>query len=170
VRRVSAPSDHVAVVGVGASLLIADLLDHGYTHVEAIDIAAPALDQLRRLLGPRADLVTCRVADARQLSFDEPVTVWHDRAVFHFLVDESDRRQYAARAAAAVARGGHLAVATFALDGPDRCSGLPVVRYDATSLAAEFWPDFEPVESERVEHITPSGTSQAFVHLVLRRR
>lgn len=168
-RRVSAPSDHVVVVGAGASTLVADLLDHGYRHVEAIDIAAAALSQLRERLGDRADLVAMRVADVRSVTFDEPVDVWHDRATFHFLVDPDDRSQYVTRASTAVRPGGHAIIATFDLDAPEQCSGLPVRRYDAASLAAELGPAFELVEAEHVTHTTPSGGVQPFLHVVFRR-
>lgn len=169
VRGVSTPESRVALVGVGASRLVADLLAHGYEHLEAIDVSGAALDQLRAQLGEAADRVRLREADARTVAFDAPVDVWHDRATFHFLTDPSDRADYVACAASAVRAGGHAVVATFAADGPVQCSGLPVVRYETTALAAEFGEGFELVDAEHHRHMTPWGTPQSFVHIVLRR-
>jgi len=167
VRRVSAPLSRVAVVGAGASLLVGHLASSGY-RVIAIDIAATALEQLRARLGDEVD-VEYVVADVRSVRFAEPVDTWHDRAVFHFLTTTVDQDAYVASAAAAVHHDGHIVLATFALDGPDHCSGLPVARHDAESLRRIFGRSFDLVESFETDHITPSGSSQRFTHAVLRR-
>jgi SAM-dependent methyltransferase len=169
VRSVSTPESRVALVGVGASLLVADLLAHGYRQLEAIDVSGAALDRLRAQLGAAAGRVRLREADACTVGFDEPVDIWHDRATFHFLTDPADRAAYAASAASAVRAGGHAVVATFDFDGPEQCSGLPVVRYEATTLAAEFAGGFELVDTADHVHTTPWGTPQPFVYVVLRR-
>ncbi len=156
-------------VGAGDSLLIDDLVAHGYTDVIAVDISAEALERLVERLGPQASVLTTIVADVRRLTLPRPVDVWHDRAVFHFLTDPGDRRDYVARATDAVRPGGHVVIATFALDGPEQCSGLPVARYDADLLAAEFAPAFELIESSTDTHTTPWGSTQSFQHAVLRR-
>jgi len=169
IRSVSTPSDRVVLVGAGASELVADLMAHGYGCLEALDIAAGAIRRLRAQLGDAAGGVRLRQVDVRTARFDEPVDVWHDRATFHFLTDAGDRAAYVAGAARAVRHGGHVVVATFALDGPEQCSGLPVARYDASSLAAEFTPWFELVDSLEHEHRTPWGSRQPFVYAVLRR-
>ena len=96
--------------------------------------------------------------------------LWHDRAMFHFLADAAARARYVAQAARAVRPGGHAIVATFAADGPDRCSGLPVMRYDARALAAAFAPAFEALADSRELHRTPWGSEQAFTYVLLRRR
>lgn len=169
VRRVSAPPDRVAVIGAGASALISDLVDHGYQSIDAVDISAAALGQLRTLLGERAGVVRFVHSDVRTVEFDAPVDVWHDRATFHFLTDPADQMAYAARAAAAVRAGGHLVIAVFSLTGPEQCSGLPVVRYSADELAAVFDADFTLVEASEYDHVTPWGDAQSFVQVVLRR-
>jgi len=169
VRSVSTPASRVAIVGVGASRLIADLLAQGYRRIEAVDIAAEALERLGAQLGADAGRVRLRRADARTVGFDDPVDVWHDRATFHFLTEAVDRAAYVASAGRGVRAGGHVVVATFALDGPEQCSGLPVARYDARSLAAEFAGGFELVDTVDHEHVTPWGSRQPFVYAVLRR-
>lgn len=167
-RRVSAPSDHVAIVGAGTSALVGDLLAHGYRHIEAIDIAPAAVQRLvERFEGdPR---LHARVADVRTVRFEEPLGVWHDRATLHFLTDAADRAAYVDAAARAVRPGGALVIATFAMDGPEQCSGQPVVRYDAPALAALFAGSFEVLESFTRTHTTPWGSEQSFFHALLRR-
>lgn len=153
------------------------LLQSGHD-VIAVDIARAALDALQDSLDESvATLATDRlslvVADVRSLRRDgqvvEPVDVWHDRAVFHFLVETTDRSAYADAAASAVVTGGHLVIATFAPSGPTSCSGLPVTRHDAASLSSVFAPAFELVESFEADHHTPWGATQRFTHAVLRR-
>jgi hypothetical protein len=96
--------------------------------------------------------------------------LWHDRAVFHFLTDSADRAAYAAAMATAVPKGGQAIIGTFALDGPERCSGLPIRRYDADGLAAEFTRHFEPITAMTEDHLTPAGKVQRFQFCRLRRR
>ena len=168
-RRVSTPSDRVVVIGAGATPLVAELLDAGYCDIEAVDISSHALDRLREGLGDHVAHVTTTVADVREVAFECPADVWHDRAVFHFLTDPVDRRRYADRATAAVRPGGHVVIGTFSPDGPQRCSGLPVARHDASSLAAEFSSGFELVDAFCQLHTTPWTTTQSFTHAVLRR-
>jgi SAM-dependent methyltransferase len=169
VRRVSAPSELIAVIGAGASSLITELIAAGYRRIEAIDISSAALSRLVEQLGAAADSVTCRVIDVRHVTFDAPVDVWHDRATFHFLTHDEDQRTYARRAADAVRPGGHLVIAAFAPDGPTECSGLPVARHSAGTLAAVFGEAFELIESFERDHRTPWGSAQRFTHAVLRR-
>jgi SAM-dependent methyltransferase len=173
VRRVSAPipSPIVVSVGAGASTLIGDLVEAGCA-VVAVDIAEAALATLTARLPEadewlRAGRLQLVVSDVRTLELDEPVDVWHDRAMFHFLVEPSDQAAYAAAAGRAVKIGGHLVIATFAPSGPTTCSGLPVTRHDAESLAAVFSPQFRLVDSFEADHITPWGAPQRFVHAVL---
>jgi SAM-dependent methyltransferase len=144
------------------------MVDAGYRSIDALDISAAALDQLRERLGHRAGAIRFTRADARDASFDPAVAVWHDRAVFHFLIDPADQAAYARRAAGAVGPGGWLVMATFSPAGPDACSGLPVARHSAESLASVF-ADFELVEDFERDHKTPWGTSQSFTHALMRR-
>jgi SAM-dependent methyltransferase len=158
-------------VGAGRSTFVDHLLDHGVRDVTAVDLSAEALKQLRGRLGARGDAVTWRVGDIAALPLPAAYFgLWHDRAVFHFLVDADARARYVAQAAAAIRPGGHLLVATFAPHGPERCSGLPVRRYDADALAAEFAGAFDVVSRVAEDHITPFGKIQPFTYVLLRRR
>ncbi len=165
-------------MGAGASLLVGALLSDGM-RVTAVDIADAALVALSGELAKRSldshaidddHRPRLIVADVRTLRLDQQVDVWHDRAVFHFLVADDDRRAYAESAAAAVRPGGHLVIAAFAPDGPTSCSSLPVMRHDAASFMAAFGGSFEMVESFEHTHVTPWSADQPFTHAVLRRR
>jgi SAM-dependent methyltransferase len=152
-------------VGGGASTLIDGLLASGYRHLTVLDLSPAALDLARRRLSATAADVAWVEADV--LTVDLPANafdVWHDRAVFHFLTSAADRARYIERVRQAVKAGGYVLVATFADDGPTRCSGLPVTRYSATALHQEFGSGFRLVESVREKHVTPSGATQAFVY------
>lgn len=157
-------------VGAGRSTFVDELLDRGVRDVTALDVSAEALSQLRTRLGPRGDAVHWRVGDATSIALPAAhYGLWHDRAVFHFLVDDVSRDRYVAQAARAIRPGGHLLVATFAPAGPERCSGLPVRRYDADALAAAFAPAFERVAALAEDHVTPFGKVQPFTYVLLRR-
>lgn len=171
VCELTATGDHIAVVGAGASTLVQELVEKGYTNVEAIDISSKALDRLSEALGDAGSgSVTLRQADVRTVQFEETLDLWHDRATFHFLTDPDDRRRYAEQVANAVRPGGHLVIAAFGPEGPEMCSGLPVHRNSSDELAATFGPAFDLVDAfERVHH-TPSGATQQFLHAVLQRR
>jgi len=156
-------------IGAGASTLVDGLLDAGYHRITVLDLSAAALAQSQHRLGDRARTISWREADV--LNVDLPAhsfDVWHDRAVFHFLTDAADRVRYVAQVRHAVRRGGHVLVATFAEDGPTRCSGLDVERYSADSLHSEFGDDFRVVASRRVTHHTPWGTRQPFTYCLCR--
>ena len=170
VRRVTVPSDPVAVVGCGSSRLIRELVDDGYTAIIAVDIAQSAIDQLRASLGDGAERVTLIRADARTVRLPRTVTLWHDRATFHFLTDDADQTAYAVSAARSVSLGGYLVLAEFAADGPTSCSGLTVARHSVASLQSVFSVGFELIESFERDHITPSGAVQRVVHALLIRR
>ncbi len=157
-------------MGAGVSALLLDLLAEGYESLDAVDISAAALEQLRERLGPAVHSVRFVCADVLELQLDGLVDVWHDRAVFHFLTDTSDQATYVRRANDAVAPGGHVVMATFGPDGPLQCSGLPVVRHSAEDLAALFSEGFELVDSCTQDHVTPAGVSQSFTHALLVRK
>jgi SAM-dependent methyltransferase len=158
-------------VGGGASTLVDHLLDAGYTDISVLDIAASALSQARARLGAdKAQRVHWLVDDVTRFTPSRRYALWHDRAVFHFLTDDALRTAYVAALRRSLAPGGTLIIATFALDGPVRCSGLDVVRYDADGLHACLGDDFERMASGREMHLTPWGAEQAFTYLRLRRR
>lgn len=161
-RTGAARAARIVDVGGGASRLVDALLDAGYEHVTVLDVAAAALERAQRRLGARAAAVSWDVADATAWQPGGEYDVWHDRAAFHFLVRAEDRAAYRAVLLSALPAGGHAIVATFAPDGPERCSGLPVARYDAEALAAELGPAFTLVESLREDHRTPGGKVQRF--------
>jgi 2-polyprenyl-3-methyl-5-hydroxy-6-metoxy-1,4-benzoquinol methylase len=152
-------------VGGGASTLVDDLLDRGYHDVTVLDLSEEALETARVRVGARGSGVTWLAADVTTAEFPEAhYDVWHDRAVFHFLTDPEQRRRYVAQVMRAVKPGGHVIVATFGLEGPDRCSGLDVVRYDADGLHAEFGSPFQKIGDARETHTTPWGSEQEFVY------
>lgn len=156
-------------VGGGTSTLIDDLLLEGYTNITVLDLSAKALEVTRRRLGNRADSVTWLEGDVTQLTL--PVhhyDLWHDRAVFHFLTDPIDRHAYVQQVMQSVRPGGHVIVATFAEDGPEKCSGLPTMRYCPESLHAEFGNAFQLLGHEKVDHHTPFGTEQKFIYCYCR--
>ena len=170
IRRVNPPPDGVIIdVGGGASTLIDDLLDVGYHDLTVLDLSAAALAVARTRLGTRASTVRWVEADILNASLPETgYSVWHDRAAFHFLTAPTDRARYVAQVRQAVRPGGFVLVATFADDGPTRCSGLEVKRYSREALHAEFGAPFRLMASEREEHITPGGALQVFTYCLCR--
>jgi len=160
----------VVDVGAGASPLAGELLAAGCSDVTVLDISDAALEQQRQHFAAavvRPDFV---VADVLAWRPDRRFDVWHDRAVFHFLVDPADQARYVEVAARSVAPGGVAVLGVFAADGPQQCSGLPTARWDAAALAERFAPAFVLERSERELHHTPGGGEQAFAWVVLRRR
>lgn len=152
-------------VGGGASTLVDDLLDRGYTNVTVLDVSATAIAAARDRLGLRAEKVSWVVGDITRIDLPrDQYDFWHDRAVFHFLGDLELRRRYVAGVGRSLKPGGHIVVATFGPQGPERCSGLEVVRYDAQGLHAQFGPSFEKLASSDETHKTPWGTEQEFVY------
>jgi SAM-dependent methyltransferase len=150
-------------VGGGASSLVDSLVDQRI-RVAVLDIAEAGLDVARERLGERAEQVTWIVADVTTAFDIGRFDVWHDRAVFHFLTEAADRAAYVALATRSTEGGGTALLATFAPDGPERCSGLPVCRYDGAALALELGPAFRLEASEPYVHVTPSGVPQSFVY------
>ena len=156
-------------VGCGESTLVDSLLDAGWTDLTTLDVSAQALAQVRGRLGARARQVDFVVADVCSWQPRRTYGVWHDRAVFHFLVDTADRNRYLAVVSQALAPGGLAVLGTFAGDGPTQCSGLATARYDPPEIASLFAPAFVVEHSEREEHVTPAGVLQPFSWVVLRR-
>ena len=164
IREVSTGESSVIDVGGGASTLVDDLLGAGYRRVAVLDIAGSALALARERLGSLADRVTWIEGDVTSVALpDAAYDVWHDRAVFHFLIDASDRLRYVHSLKRALKVGGHLVIGTFSLSGPEKCSGLEVARYDAAGLQREFGEEFSLTVSEEQVHVTPGGKQQAFV-------
>ena len=143
------PSNSFIDVGGGASNLVDVLVSRGWRDITVLDIAAPALEAARARLGSDAEKVHWEVADITEWKPARPYDVWHDRAVFHFLTEASQRASYRRALSRGLMSGGLLVIATFALDGPEKCSGLPVQRYDSASLTSEFGEAFLLIESWR---------------------
>ncbi len=156
-------------VGGGISTLADDLLTDGYKNVSVLDISAISLQTTQQRLGSQAKKVTWIESDVTQAQLPyQFYDVWHDRAVFHFLIQAEDRQQYIETVRHSVKPGGHVIVATFAPDGPSQCSGLDVVRYSEVGLHNEFGEGFEVVDSSRETHHTPFGTEQRFMYCYCR--
>lgn len=168
-RAAKARSAAIIDVGGGESTLIDDLLLGGYSNLTVLDISQTAIDVNRKRLGLAAAQVRWLVADITEIelpigSYD----LWHDRAVFHFLTAPEPRIAYVRQVARSVKPGGHVIVSTFGSQGPMRCSGLEVMRYDAESLHGEFGARFRLVESSKELHRTPVGTTQQFLYCYCR--
>lgn len=155
-------------IGGGASRLVDAGLREGW-RMAVLDISENALDAARERLGSRAAAVDWIVADVTKWRPDRSYDLWHDRAAFHFLMQAADRAAYGERLRAALKAGGHAIIATFAPDGPERCSGLPVMRYDGEKLAKAVGDGFRLVDEHRRMHLTPWGSQQSFQYSVLAR-
>lgn len=163
------PDTAIIDIGGGASRLVDALLDEGFHALTVLDISESALAAARARLGPRSAKVAWIAADVTAWEPSETYDVWHDRAAFHFLTEAAGRQSYAERVTKAVRPGGHVIIGTFALDGPERCSGLPVLRHDAASIGAFLGKSFALVESRRHDHVTPAGRTQRFQFSLFRR-
>lgn len=158
-------SARIIDVGAGESTLVDDLITEGYLNLTVLDISQTALDVARERLGPQGSTVAWKQADITKVELPaQRFDVWHDRAVFHFLTDAEQRLAYVRTVMRSVKPGGYVIVATFGPQGPERCSGLSVMRYDAESLHHEFGKTFKLLDSLTEQHQTPFGTSQQFVY------
>ncbi len=163
--QVNNKSARIIDVGAGESTLVDDLITEGYLNLTVLDISQTALDVARERLGPQGSTVAWKQADITKVELPaQRFDVWHDRAVFHFLTDAEQRLAYVRTVMRSVKPGGYVIVATFGPQGPERCSGLSVMRYDAESLHHEFGKTFKLLDSLTEQHQTPFGTSQQFVY------
>jgi SAM-dependent methyltransferase len=157
-------------VGGGNSTLVDDLLERGFADVSVLDISAQAINDSKQRLGPKASNVNWLNEDITSAHLPaDHYDLWHDRAVFHFLTDAEDRRKYVDLVMRSLKLGGHIIVASFGLEGPEKCSGLDVVRYSPESMHDEFGGDFRLVDSVGESHHTPFGTTQDFVYCYCRK-
>ena len=166
IRNTGIPaSASIIDVGGGESTLVDDLLAQEYENITVLDLSKVALDAAKSRLGKNASKV--QWIESNVLEAELPLhayDIWHDRAVFHFLTIEEDRRAYVHQVKRAVKPGGFVLVATFAEDGPTHCSGLPVMRYSADELHSEFGESFKLVNHEKESHHTPKGAVQKFIY------
>lgn len=156
-------------VGGGASTLVDHLLAEGFTGISVLDIAPAGLEQAQARLGEDADRVQWLTEDVTAWRPGSRFDLWHDRAVFHFLTDAGARAGYRAALLDALRPGGWVILATFALDGPTKCSGLPVVRYSPETLSAELGTELALVEARPEQHVTPGGVGQSFIYCLFRK-
>lgn len=156
-------------IGAGASVLVDHLLEAEYTDVSLLDLAEPALQISRQRLGGKAKQVSWLTADITEWLPTRKYSLWHDRAVFHFLIDAADRTAYKQALLTALPVRGMLIMATFAIGGPEKCSGLPIVQYSADSLPTELGPQFKLLETQQEQHPTPAGNSQLFNWFLFKR-
>lgn len=158
-------------VGGGASTLVDDLLERGYSALTVLDLAAPALDLIKARLGKRSATVTWLCGDVTEIELaDNAFELWHDRAVFHFLTDTGDRERYRETLCNALRPGGYVIIGTFAPEAPPRCSGLPVQRYDVELLRETLGDAFELLRQQKEMHLTPGGVEQMYLYCEFRLR
>ena len=163
-RAAPDPSSSIIDVGAGESTLVDDLLARGYEDIAVLDVSQIAIDVTKKRLGLAAEQIHWLVADITDAQLEHGAyDVWHDRAVFHFLTASEHRAAYVRQVGHAVKPGGHVIISTFGPEGPTKCSGLDVVRYDAESLHDQFGVRFRLVESSKELHRTPFGTTQQFL-------
>ena len=160
---VGATADSAVIdIGGGASRLVDALVAAGFTNISVLDLSAEALNVARARLGEAGNRVKWIVADATEWEPQQEYDIWHDRAAFHFLNEAQQQKAYIARMKRCLRIGGHIIMGTFALEGPEKCSGLPVTRHSAESLSALLGAAFSLIDSRRHEHATPWGAVQKF--------
>lgn len=164
------PASRIVDIGGGASRLVDSLLARGFHDIAVLDVSDAALIAAKARVGEAEKHVRWIAADVTRWQPNQIYDIWHDRAAFHFLTEAEDRKAYVARLLTALRPGGHAIIGTFAIDGPEKCSGLPVRRYDAAGLSSELGPGFALVEARRHDHVTPWQSVQHFEFCVFQRR
>ena len=157
-----ASDEPILDVGGGASVLVDYLYRKGFTRLAVLDISERALDSVKKRLGDAARHIEWYAADITRFEAPHPFALWHDRAVFHFLTDASDRESYLKVLKKTLKPGGHLIIAAFAIGGPEKCSGLDIVQYNSEKMAKELGKEFELIEERSEVHVTPSGNEQSY--------
>lgn len=158
-------------IGAGASRLVDYLLAENYSQISLLDISQTALEVSKKRLGEKAAHLQWLVGDITSIELPKATyALWHDRAVFHFLTEEGQRRRYHEQLLASLAPQGHLIMATFALDGPNQCSGLNVMQYDAENLEAFLGDSFRLISYQSEKHITPWESEQRFIYCHFQRK
>jgi len=161
--------DAIIDVGGGDSFLVDNLLELGYTNITVLDISANAINKVKKRLGINADKVKWIISDITKFTPTEKYDIWHDRAVFHFLTQQKDIECYKILVNENIRDNGHFILATFADDGPEKCSGLEVCKYSEKDMENSFSIAFKVIESFRYKHLTPFGAIQNFIFSVFRK-
>jgi SAM-dependent methyltransferase len=168
-KAASSKASAIIDIGGGEATLVDDLLSKGYTDISVLDISQKAIDVARERIAELADKVHWYCADITTATLPQNYfDVWHDRAVFHFLTEEFQRVKYIEQVMRSVKHGGYVIMSTFGLEGPEKCSGLDVVRYDAENLHGQFGKKFKLINSSTEIHNTPMGTTQQFLYCFCR--
>ncbi|OPZ23751.1 MAG: bifunctional 3-demethylubiquinone-9 3-methyltransferase/ 2-octaprenyl-6-hydroxy phenol methylase [bacterium ADurb.BinA186] len=162
IKSISNNQTHIIDVGAGTSTLVDALVIDGYSNLAVLDISGTAIELVKRRLGEQANKIEWYKNDIRHFAPVYKYDVWHDRAVFHFLIDEESRKSYVTTLKKTVKKGGHLIIATFAKDGPKKCSGLDIVQYDSASIALMLGDGFKLLKTDLEMHLTPKGDKQLF--------
>jgi SAM-dependent methyltransferase len=164
------PGDPIIDIGGGASTLVDDLLDAGHKEISVLDLSEQALSSVKQRLGDRADQVSWLQGDVTEVELpSDHFALWHDRAVFHFLIEADQQRKYRDKLLSSLRVGGYLVIGTFDLDAPPRCSGLPVERYSVELLSTMFGAEFNLEHHQKQVHRTPSGMEQAYLYCLFQR-
>ena len=158
-----AKNEAIIDVGGGASVLVDHLQKESFTNLAVLDISANALSNTKNRLGDSANNIECFIADITQFDAPNKFSLWHDRAVFHFLTDHRDRKNYVKVLKNSLRTEGHVIIATFGIGGPEKCSGLEIVQYDSEKMVAELGEDFELIDERKELHITPANKEQKFI-------
>ena len=164
-----ASNDAIIDVGGGASVLVDYLSKESFTNLTVLDISENAIAMAKKRLGDTAKSIEWIVTDITQFDTSQKFSLWHDRALFHFLTDPSDRKIYVKALIKAIRTEGHLIIATFAIGGPEKCSGLEIVQYDSEKMIAELGDNFKLVEERKEVHITPANKEQKFIFFLFLR-
>ena len=165
----AASNDAIIDVGAGTSVLVDYLKKEHYTNLTVLDISENAIAIAKKRLGKSAKSINWIVSDITKFDVFQKFSLWHDRALFHFLTDPSDRGIYVKALINAIRPEGHLIIATFAIGGPKKCSGLEIVQYDSEKMIAELGDNFKLVEERKEVHITPANKEQKFNFFLFRR-
>jgi len=164
------PAQSIIDVGCGASLLADHLIGQGFRDITLNDLSEEALSSIRIRLGEKGGVPKYLSGDITKAAFTQPFDIWHDRAVFHFLTDANDRKNYMSNLARSLSSNGRAIIGTFSLDGPMRCSGLDVMQYDEAKMRLEFVGDLELDYAVTSTHEMPSGATQEYIYFIIRHK
>ena len=163
-------SQSIIDVGCGASVLADKLIEQGYKDITLVDLSEKALSTIKDRLGDKGNIPNYFSQDITKAAFTDTFEIWHDRAVFHFLTDESDRKNYMSVLSKSLSNNGQAIIGTFSLNGPNACSGLDVVQYDEGKMKSELSHDLELVDSVISIHEMPNGAEQEYMYFIIKHK